>query len=729
VAERNEKLDRLADEMGALARLSPNGIFLTDSRVRPRGHVARDTSVDPPTHVGAPMPAVRALRTQGHVVSANDQWFKITGLKELGGGADRWRDRIHPDDRAEFDQKWQAFEAGHSTDGGEAEFRLLAPDCTATWVYAQFLFESAAPPAGGAGSDGGKRARIIAALTDITQRKRLEQERLEALEHAAAIQQQRMREAEQHRREQERFVDVICHEMRNPLSGIINNLDLLRSGRERAERMIAAERDAGAIAAPAAAHLLAWLADEKDMLRAIDVCATHQVRPPCAPFNMRRAGRGHPNAPAMARRPTGVRCPLSQRRISDDMLQLSRLHAGRFVMNPRPFAVGELTANLVRMFSAEAAALQTAFTCTLGPAVPPELVVVADGQRIMQILINLVSNALKFSQKVAVREVAVHIGVAPPVDLTPSPSASSSLLERSSSGLGDGEELRLLIDVVDRGVGMSEEEQAKLFMPFAQANAKTYSSYGGSGLGLFICKALLDAMHGRITVRSAPNEGCTFSVQVPCRRAPAGAPAAAGDAEPPPHLLSPPTDTASLTTTASVRSAYASPALFLPDATSTPVVSPPPPSNPNALRVLGTARLASVSPRFGRRIPPHPPLTTPWPLRRVDRTPWQSWTTTTSTAACCAASCRLWGLATLRWSAPRMERSPLTRLRLPRTTSSSWTSRCPSSTASRPRCASASWSAPAARPRPCPSSASRATRGRCALPLVDPLGQRPTPPH
>ena len=256
-------------------------------------------------------------------------------------------------------------------------------------------------------------------------------------------------------------------------------------------------------------------------------------------------------------------------------------------MNPRPFAVGELTANLVRMFSAEATALQTAFTCTLGPAIPPELVVVADGQRIMQILINLVSNALKFSQKVAVREVAVHISVVSAADLTPSPSTSSSLLERSSSGLGDSEDLLLLIDVVDRGVGMSEEEQAKLFVPFAQANAKTYSSYGGSGLGLFICKALLDAMHGRITVRSAPNEGCTFSVQVPCRRAPSGTLASAGDVDPP-HPLSPAPDTASLTTTASVRSTYASPALFLVDTTSTPVVSPPPP-NPNALRVLGTS--------------------------------------------------------------------------------------------------------------------------------------------
>jgi len=195
------------------------------------------------------------------------------------------------------------------------------------------------------------------------------------------------------------------------------------------------------------------------------------------------------------------------------MLQLSRLHAGRFVLCERPFMAQDVLRGVVDMFAAEASALSIQLDCDMAepassaPDADAALrtrPLIGDGQRIMQVLVNLVSNALKFTRYSKVRRVRVTLEL------------------RRAATTAEAVDVSLVVE--DTGVGMTPDEQARLFVPFGQANAKTYSNYGGSGMGLFISKALLDVMHGTIAVRSMPGEGTAFTMKVPCRLAPAEAP-------------------------------------------------------------------------------------------------------------------------------------------------------------------------------------------------------------
>ena len=123
-----------------------------------------------------------------------------------------------------------------------------------------------------------------------------------------------------------------------------------------------------------------------------------------------------------------------------------------------------------------------------------------DGQRLRQIVINLVSNAVKFTDRGAVHVEISHDG------------------------------RQLILRVADTGPGIPLEQQAHVFESFAQADASTTRRYGGSGLGLTICRALVELMGGKILLDSLPGQGTTFTVRLPLERAERPAPQAEDDA-------------------------------------------------------------------------------------------------------------------------------------------------------------------------------------------------------
>jgi signal transduction histidine kinase len=170
--------------------------------------------------------------------------------------------------------------------------------------------------------------------------------------------------------------------------------------------------------------------------------------------------------------------------VLNDVLDLSKIEAGRLEITDRPFDIAQLAQSIRETYAAQARAKGLAFEV----AVAPEAHGLwrGDADRLRQILGNLISNALKFTLEGAV---AVRFASAE-----------------------DGSGLR--IDVADTGIGIAPENMPRLFDKFVQADSSTTRRFGGSGLGLAICRELAVMMDGSIKVQSREGRGSTFTVLV-----------------------------------------------------------------------------------------------------------------------------------------------------------------------------------------------------------------------
>jgi signal transduction histidine kinase/CheY-like chemotaxis protein/HPt (histidine-containing phosphotransfer) domain-containing protein len=180
-------------------------------------------------------------------------------------------------------------------------------------------------------------------------------------------------------------------------------------------------------------------------------------------------------------------------KIVDDILDYSKIEASKLVLESVVLNLREIADAVKRLFEKNAEAKQLRFSVNIDPAV--RLAVRGDPVRLRQILTNLVSNAIKFTPRGAV---AVQI------------SKRSETRTHSE----------VLFVVKDTGVGVAPEAAAKLFQPFSQADATTTRIHGGTGLGLVICKRLVELMGGKIGVRSELGKGSVFWFSVPFLKAP-----------------------------------------------------------------------------------------------------------------------------------------------------------------------------------------------------------------
>ena len=248
-------------------------------------------------------------------------------------------------------------------------------------------------------------------LIDITDRKAAELD----LEHARDA-------AEAASRAKSEFLGNVSHELRTPMNAVIGLSHLA----------LAASRDAG----------------QSDYLRKI-----------------------HGSAKALLG-------------IIDDILDFSRIEAGGVELKPAEFGLDEVFEALRTMLGGAAEERDLALDIRVAPEVPARLI--GDALRLGQVLRNLVSNSIKFSEQ-------------GPITLSVEAAGAPGALR---------------FRVKDRGIGMSAEQQARLFQPFMQADGSSVRRYGGTGLGLILCKRLVEAMGGTIEVESAPGAGSIFSVTV-----------------------------------------------------------------------------------------------------------------------------------------------------------------------------------------------------------------------
>ena len=195
--------------------------------------------------------------------------------------------------------------------------------------------------------------------------------------------------------------------------------------------------------------------------------------------------------------------------ILNDILDFSKIEAGQLEMEEIDFSLHRLVEDVVQLFAVRAAAKGLTLTASIAEDTPRH--VRGDPTRLRQVLFNLVSNAIKFTDRGGIEIAAWR------------PDLDAPDVNEGNGATGTGMILRF--EVADTGIGMTEEQRARVFEAFIQADASTSRKYGGTGLGLAICKRLVEAMGGDIAVSSLPGRGTTFRFAI--RSRPAEAPPAA----------------------------------------------------------------------------------------------------------------------------------------------------------------------------------------------------------
>ncbi len=271
---------------------------------------------------------------------------------------------------------------------------------------------------------------------DITERKKAEEELRRAkeaaetmnrqLDHAMRVANQLALEAHRANRAKSMFLANMSHEIRTPMNGVIGMLDLLLETDLTPE-----QRDFAETARTSAEALLG---------------------------------------------------------VIGDILDFSKIEAQAITLESVDFNLRELVEDVLMLAAVKAAEKGVELAALVEPEVPTALK--GDPSRLRQILVNLVGNAVKFTER---GEVSVRVA-------------------RESES---GQQVTLRIEVVDTGVGISPEALSELFKPFVQADASTTRKHGGTGLGLSIAKGLVEAMGGRIGALSTPGQGSTFWFTVP----------------------------------------------------------------------------------------------------------------------------------------------------------------------------------------------------------------------
>lgn len=173
--------------------------------------------------------------------------------------------------------------------------------------------------------------------------------------------------------------------------------------------------------------------------------------------------------------------------IINDILDLSKIEAGKFILERTTFELDEQLLHIANLLMVRAKEKELDLILDIPADLPKQLI--GDSLRLEQILLNLGGNAIKFT-------------------------SAGQIRIRVRMTEQDQDAITLQFSVIDSGIGMTSEQCKKLFQPFNQADASTTRKYGGTGLGLAISRTLVEMMDGKIWVESVPGQGSTFHFTV-----------------------------------------------------------------------------------------------------------------------------------------------------------------------------------------------------------------------
>jgi PAS domain S-box-containing protein len=174
--------------------------------------------------------------------------------------------------------------------------------------------------------------------------------------------------------------------------------------------------------------------------------------------------------------------------VINDILDFSKIEAGRIELEMHEFDIASMVEGVCEILAVQARTKRLSLLSYVDVAIPRLLR--GDAERLRQVLLNLASNAIKFTES---GEVVVKAEI-------------DSMQENM---------MNIVFSVTDYGIGLTQDEQQKLFQPFVQADGSISRKFGGTGLGLSISKSLVELMGGAIGVRSKKGEGSTFWFKVP----------------------------------------------------------------------------------------------------------------------------------------------------------------------------------------------------------------------
>ncbi len=196
----------------------------------------------------------------------------------------------------------------------------------------------------------------------------------------------------------------------------------------------------------------------------------------------------------------------------NDILDFSKIEAGKLILEARSVRPGDELQSVIRLLTPKAQGKGITLLSTVTPQAAKTIL--GDATRLRQIIMNLVGNAIKFTER---GEVVVTLSTVAPTATGMVTTEESTIPEPDGTEQDQTDNHLLQLTVRDSGIGMKAETLANLFSPFTQADSSTTRRYGGTGLGLAITHRLIAIMGGSIEAESQVGAGSTFIVKLPCR--------------------------------------------------------------------------------------------------------------------------------------------------------------------------------------------------------------------
>ncbi|KAG6008768.1 hypothetical protein E4U21_003966 [Claviceps maximensis] len=401
----------------------------------------------------------------GTINYCNDMWWQISRHTRAQDAESDWMTSVREEDMPRLEAAWASLINEKVTISLEFRFKCSQQSngtTIDTWVLMSAFPEK---------EPDGTLKSIFGCITDISSQK-----------WAEKVQNERREEAVELKRQQENFIDITSHEMRNPLSAILQCADQIVGNISSFD-----SRGKGKDVEELLDRCL-------DAANTVNLCASHQ------------------------------------KRIVNDILTLSKLDSHLLAVTPgdeQPVKVVQLA---LKMFEPELVAHDIEFECNVDDSFERHGIswVKMDPSRLSQVLINLMTNAIKFTQGRDRRKITVSLSASRDISEitqtgvlyfdTNESQRNASMDINDKNEWGTGELINIHCSVEDTGPGLAEEEMKLLFQRFQQATPRTHVQYGGSGLGLFISRILTEMQGGQIGVSSKRGIGSKFNFYIQCRR-------------------------------------------------------------------------------------------------------------------------------------------------------------------------------------------------------------------